>query len=367
MKICFLTNELSSKDGWSRYSVSLIEQLRKNGIDCRVLVSSTARENDLPDIKCHKILPPFGSRAGKVFSLLRNFLKIRKLIKKCDIVHSLIEPYAPIAFFLKERKPLVITLHGTYATAPFKKWYLRKIYSKVYQGAEKIISISRFTQEKFLSRVKTDKAMVINNGIDYGKFQLSKSFRKKENNHKAIISVGALKPRKGYHISIPAVAGARKRYPHLKYFIVGRRDNEKYHRRLKDLVRQYGLKDNILFLKGLSDKELINLYWQSDLFLLTPLNIGGASEGFGLVYLEAGAAKLPSIGTFGCGAEEAIKNGQSGLLVSQGDIKETEKAILRILDNPGLAEQLGQNGQKQAKEMDWSKVVEEYIEIYQTL
>lgn len=367
MKICFLTNELSSKDGWSRYSVSLIEQLRKNGIDCRVLVSSNVQKNDLPDIECHKILPPLGSRISKVFSIIRNFLKIRKLIKECDIVHSLIEPYALIAFFLRGRKPLVITLHGTYATAPFKKWYLRKIYSKVYQKAERIISISRFTQKKFLSLVKANNAIVINNGIDYGKFQLSKSFQKKENSDKVIISVGALKPRKGYHVSIPAIAEVKKKYPRLKYFIVGNQDNKKYYRCLKDLVHQYGLKNNIFFLKDLSNKELINLYWQSDLFLLTPVNINGAIEGFGLVYLEAGATKLPSIGTFGCGAEEAIKNGYSGLLVPQENIIETEKTILRILDNSDLAEQLGQNGQKRAKEMDWSKIFEKYIEVYQVL
>lgn len=366
MKICFLTNELSSKDGWSRYSASLIGQLIKKGIDCRVLVSVNAGRNDLTDAECHRILPVFGSRLGKILSLSRNFFRIRKLIRECDIVHSLIEPYVPIAFFLKKDRPLIITFHGTYAIAPFKKWYLRKIYSRVYQQAKRIVCVSKFTQNEFLARVKADNTIVINNGIDYDKFQL-RSFRKKEDNRKTIISVGALKPRKGYHISIPAVAEVKKKYPDLRYFIVGSQDNKKYYHHLKDLVRQHGLKDNIIFLRNLSNQELTELYWQSDLFLLTPVNIGGASEGFGLVYLEAGAAKLPSIGTFNCGAEEAVKDNYSGLLVPQGNIKETEKAILRILDNPDLAEELGQNGQKRAQEMDWPNVVEKYIEVYQGL
>jgi len=367
MKICFLTNELSSKDGWSRYSLSLIQQLREKGINCRVLVSSNASKSDLLGVECYKVLPPPGPRLGKIFCLARNFLKIKKLIKECDIIHALIEPYAPIAFFLKKNRSLIITLHGTYAVIPFKKWYSHKIYSRVYQGADQIISVSKFTQKEFLSQVETNNAIVINNGIDYGKFQVEKSFQKKENSDKIIISVGALKPRKGYHISISAIARVKKKYPRLKYFIVGNQDNNKYYRHLKDLVRQYKLKDNVIFLENLSDKKLINLYWQSDLFLLTPVNINGASEGFGLVYLEAGAANLPSIGTFGCGAEEAVKNEYSGLLVSQGNTRETEMAILKILDNPNLARQLGQNGQKYAQEMDWSRVVGKYIEVYQTL
>ncbi|MFH1997677.1 MAG: glycosyltransferase family 4 protein, partial [Patescibacteria group bacterium] len=90
-------------------------------------------------------------------------------------------------------------------------------------------------------------------------------------------------------------------------------------------------------------------------------------EGFGLVYLEAGACGKPVIGTYDCGAEDAIINNVTGFLVSQNNIKETTNIILRLLDKPGLAQKLGKNGKKRAKEMDWNNVIKEYIREYKRL
>ncbi len=364
MKICFLTNELSAKDGWSRYSVSLIEQLQGKGIDCQVLVSERAEQSILPDIEEYKILPAFGSRIGKIFSLIRNFSKIKSLIEDSDLIHVLVEPYVLIPFLLRVNKPLFVTLHGTYAITPFKKWYLKSLYTKAYQRTDKIFCISKFTQQAFLKNIQVDNTVVINNGIDFNKFQLLKPDEQIKKREKRIISVGALKSRKGYHISIPAIAKVKEKYPDLKYYIIGSQDNKKYLNQLKDLVVKHNLQDNIVFLENISDQKLANLYYRSDLFLLTPVNVRGAVEGFGLVYLEANATGLPVIGTRNCGAEEAIKHEFSGLLVSQNNIKETSQAILRVLNNPDLAGRLSGNGYEYAQKMDWSKVVSRYIKEY---
>jgi len=363
MKICFLTNELSGKDGWSRYSVSLINQLLKKGIDCQVLVSEKAGDNILKNIKDHKILPYFGSRINKVFSLIKNFFKIRKLIRDSDIVHVLVEPYALIPFLVMSNKLIFITLHGTYAITPFKKWYLKYIYKKVFKEAKKIFCVSRFTQQEFFKKIKTDNTLVINNGIDFKKFQISKKIEKKNQ----IISVGALKFRKGYHISIPAFANVKKKYPNLKYYIIGNQENKKYFKELKDLINKHKLKDDVIFLENISNQELIESYYQSKLFILTPVNDDSSVEGFGLVYLEANACGLPVIGTYNCGAEEAIKNNLTGLLISQNNIKKTSQAILKILDNSDLVKKISINSYKEAKQMDWSNIINKYIKIYRNL
>ena len=362
MKICFLTSELSSKNGWSQYSVSVIRQAKEKGIDCRVLVSEK-NQSKLDGIEIYPVLPPLGSRIGKVFSLLRNFFKIRKLIEECDIVHSLIEPYGPIAF-LCGRKPFFITLHGTYAVTPFKKRYLRNLYSKTYQKAAGIICVSRFTKKEFLKNIQLDNVSVINNGVDFKKFQ-KEGFIKKDLN---VISVGALTFRKGYHISIPAIAKVKEKEPGLKYLIIGNQKNQNYFKHLKKLVESYKISDNIIFRENISEEDLVRSYYQSSLFLLTPVNIEfGKFEGFGLVYLEANACGRPVIGTYNCGAQEVIKDGFNGFLVPQNDIKETVRAILKVLDDRELAIKIGRNGIEKAKEMDWSKVIEKYIKIYQSL
>lgn len=365
MKVCFLVNQLSLKDGWGSYAVNLIEHLSKQNIDCLVLASVWSQQNDLLSIRDYRVLPPlFVNRWLKLYFLIRNFYRIRKLIQQADLVHVLAEPYGLIVYWICRQRPMLITLHGTYAIDALNKRHLKRLYSRVYRKTKKIICVSRFTQQFFLKKIQVDNTIVINNGIDYKKFQVYQSRETIKNNGKKIISVGALVVRKGYHISIPAVGEVKKKYPDLKYYIVGNQKNQNYFSELKSLAKKYALENNIVFLEGISNKELLELYYQADLFLLTPVNIDENFEGFGLVYLEANACAKPVIGTYDCGAEDAIENNYNGLLVRQNDIEQTSQAVISILSDQNLAKTMGENGKKWAQEHDWSEVVLKYIRIY---
>lgn len=367
MRICFLVNQLFLKDGWGNHSVSLIKHLAEKGIDCRVLSSVWSQENALPQIENYKVLPPlFVNRLIKLFFLIKNFFKIRKLIQGADLVHVLVEPYSPLADWAKQDKPLFITFHGTYAVDHFRKWYLRIIYRRAYQKAKKIICVSRFTEKETLKKISLKNTLVINNGVDYQKFQqMPIETIDKPSNKPMIISVGALMPRKGYHISIAAAAKVKEKYPDLKYYIIGSQKDKNYFNQLKALVSRNNLGNNVIFLENVSDQDLIKFYYQSDLFLLTPVRTASDKfEGFGLVYLEANACAKPVIGTYDCGAEDAVENGYNGFLVPPNDIEKTAEAILKILSNPQLAQQLGANGKKKAQEMDWQNQVKKYMEAY---
>ncbi|MBU2472877.1 MAG: glycosyltransferase family 4 protein [Patescibacteria group bacterium] len=364
MKICFLVNQLSLRDGWGSYAVNLIKHCSKENVDFLVLSSVQSQINDLPSVKEYKVLPPlFINRWIKLYVLIKNFFKIRKLIQGADIVHVLAEPYGLIAYLVCRQRPILITLHGTYAVDALNRWYLRGLYSRVYQKAKKIICISQFTKDEVLKKIPDlNNLTIINNGVDYNKFQIDGSF---ESDTKNIVSVGALVSRKGYHISISAIAEVVKKYSNLKYYIIGNQKNKEYFEELKKIVVKYSLEKNVVFLENVLEGDLIKHYYQSDLFLLTPIYVEGSKfEGFGLVYLEANACGKPVIGTYGCGAEDAIKDNYNGLLVNQNDISQTSKAIINILSNSDLAKTIGQNGRKWAQEHDWSEIVLEYIEVY---
>ncbi|MBU4360492.1 glycosyltransferase family 4 protein, partial [Patescibacteria group bacterium] len=234
---------------------------------------------------------------------------------------------------------------------------------KSFEKANKVFCVSRFTQKEIFKKINLKNTLVINNGVDYNKWQIDNPPHTLK--EKMILGVGALKPRKGYHISIPSIVTAKKKYSNLKYYLVGDQSDKNYFNQLKELVREHNLKNNVIFLEKISDNDLIKLYHQANLFLLTPVNINSNFEGFGLVYLEANACGKPVIGTYGCGAEEAITDRFNGLLVPQNNIEKTSQAILSVLDNPVLAEELSQNGLNQAQKMDWSNMVEQYIKVYE--
>ena len=364
MKICFLTNELSFQHGWGRYSIDLIKILAIKGYKPLVLINKTSQGNDLKEVESYKLLSSLRSDLVKPVFIWKDYFKVKKITKDCQIIHSLIEPYAPLAALLAKNKPLFITAHGTYASLLFNKPLAGWLIKKSFKKASKVFCVSKFTQKKILEKISLENTLVINNGVDYNKWQMDNPlYLLKE---KMILGVGALKPRKGYYVSISAMVGVKRKYPNLKYYLVGNQSNINYFNQLKELTKKHNLENNIIFLEKISDKDLIKLYHQTDLFLLTPIDINKGFEGFGLVYLEANACGKPVIGTYDCGAEEAITDGFNGLLVPQNDIEKTSQAILNILDNSILAKELGQNGQKQAQKMDWSNISKQYIEIYES-
>ncbi len=349
-KLLIITKTLSVNDGQGRYSLELIKQLKK--VYQLVVFYYNKPENKSEAVNYHKLNNLFFSLA-----LLREF-------RTADLVHCFSDyPYCLLPFWpwFLLKKPVFITVHGTYGVEPLDRAQGGFLLKRAYKKAKKVICISKFTQKQILKRVKLDNTIVINNGVDFGKFQKNNILRKPKS-EKVVLSVGALKPRKGYHISIPAVAEVKKKYPKLKYYIVGGRPPELY----LEMVKECGLENNVVFFENISDEKLIDLYYESDVFLLPSVTENDNDfEGFGLVYLEAGACGKPVIGTYGCGAEDAIIDGETGILVPQNDIKKTAEAILKLLDNPELAEKFGKNGKERAQQMSWENQVKKYIDIYE--
>lgn len=365
-KILIITQSLSVDDGLGRYSMGLIKHLKKS-YKLIILTSKLGsfREGYVEDknIEYHKI-----PCMNKFFNVFYNFLyswKLQRFFREVDFIHSFFDfPYCLLPFwnpFFK--KPVFITAHGTYSVLPFDNLKTRFFMRRAYEKAERIFCISKFTEKEILKRVSLKNTIVINNGIEYEKFANFYPRNTKNISQGGIIlTVGVLKPRKGYHVSIPAITEVKKKYPQLKYYIVGGKPPDIYLKMVKD----YGIEDNVVFFENISDEELIKLYYQCDLFLLTSVVINNNEfEGFGLVYLEAGACGKPVIGAFGSGAEDAIINEETGILVPQNDIQKTAEAILKLLDNPKLAEKMGENGKKRAQEMDWESQVKKYIQIYE--
>lgn len=368
MKILLIARTISVKEGQGRYAFSMIEELSKKNKLIILAYELEGKEKFInnPNIEIRQI--PDLYTLNNFIGPIKYFFQTLKFSFKVDLVHILTDfPYYILFFPFSwlNVKPFFITFHGTYGVRyldnGWKKFFLKIAYKK----AKKIICVSSFTKKEILKRVKLSNTVVINNGVDYNKWQINQSVSKFLD--KSILGVGALKERKGYHISILAIAEVIKKYQNLKYYIVGDQSDKNYFNYLKNLIKEHHLENNIIFLENISDQHLIKFYYQADLFLLTPVNVGSKFEGFGLVYLEAGACGIPTIGTYDCGAEEVIENGVNGLLVPQNNTEKTAEAILKILDNPQLAKKLGEKGRWRAKEMSWQNMVKQYIKICEFL
>jgi len=364
MKICFLNQDLDIKAGIGRFGRDIVDNISRQK-DIKVIVLTEKESGN----RLEKAVLRESYLLRHFSNIFINALKIRKYIKECDIIHALDGyPYGVIATLanIGLRKKLIINGIGTRSVLPLDKPIKKNLLKWAYKKADKVLCISKFTEKQILKRIKLDNTIIINHGVNYKKFSsygelVTNRQILKETKEKIILSVGALKKRKGYHISIPAIAEVKKKHKNIKYYIVGGKPPKIY----LDLVKKYNLEKNVKFFQNIPDEKLIKLYYEADIFLLTPVVIDSNNfEGFGLVYLEAGACGKPVVGTCGCGAEDAIINGITGLLVPQNDIKKTAEAVLKILDNPELAKKLSENGKKRAQQMSWNNVVEKYLRIY---
>jgi glycosyltransferase involved in cell wall biosynthesis len=90
-------------------------------------------------------------------------------------------------------------------------------------------------------------------------------------------------------------------------------------------------------------------------------------EGFGLVYLEAGAYGLPVVATRSGGVPEAVKDGETGLLADEEDVEGVAQAIRTILADPGLASRLGKANRLWSEDLTWERSAKQYLQVYSSV
>lgn len=366
MKICILTDELSHKHGWGRYSIAVIRALLRRGADVRILSPKRlCAEPDLLEHPDHHCISSFLWETRSLLSTtLSNWKRVGRMLEGCQVVHCITEPYSPAAALAAASRPLYITAHGTYSVYPLTQRRDALLLRYAYRRAKQLLCVSRFTEKRLKERVKRVATAVIPEGVDFDRFQMPADSSLAPNG-RYILSVGPIKPRKGYSVSLEAFTLAKRHMPDLEYYIVGMIHDDTFHQKLLKTATEAGVADSVHFLGQVTDERLMALYRGCSLFVLTPLTLGTQFEGFGLIYLEANSCGKPVVGSYGCGAEEAIVDGETGLLVPQGQPEAAAQAMMRLLADPELAARMGATGRERARLMSWDVTAERLMEKYQ--
>jgi phosphatidylinositol alpha-1,6-mannosyltransferase len=181
-----------------------------------------------------------------------------------------------------------------------------------------------------------------------------------------VISVGALKARKGFEVSLQAFRILKERIPNARYTIVGSLTDEAYVSKLRAFIAQTGLQD-VEFTGEVGDDELPKYYRAASVFLLTPQQVGLATEGFGLVYIEAGAYGLPVVGTRVGGVADAVLAGRTGFLHEPSDAGGIADSLTRLLTDRALARSMGAENRAWAEQLTWERCAAAYADVYQTI
>ena len=110
---------------------------------------------------------------------------------------------------------------------------------------------------------------------------------------------------------------------------------------LVNWLKASNLADNFKFLGNLRDDKLPAVYHCADVFVLPSIQ-----EGQGIVLLEAQACAKPVVAFNIGGVNEAVRNGETGVLVKPGSTDELAEALLKLISDKALQTKMGASGRR---------------------
>ena len=241
----------------------------------------------------------------------------------------------------------------------------RKIYFKKFKYAadntDKIIAISEQTKNDIVEFLNVDesKIEVVYQGChnvfkedfsDKDKELLKAKYKLPD---RFLLNVGTLEPRKNALSIVKAIKDIET-----NLVIVGRKTE--YYNEIKNYITQHNLTDKVIFLEGLSLKELAVLYQSAELFIYPSV-----FEGFGIPIIEALFSKTPVITTKGGVFPEA--GGPSTSYVEFNNIKALETEIKDLLSNESLRERKIEEGLAFAQKFTDDQIAKEIFKVYNSL
>jgi len=361
MKILFLCPSLDRKNGWNRYSYDVITRVAKHA-EVTVLCEKKDPSIDSSIRQIAVLRRPIDYLAHP-FWVLKDARRVRKAIAReldadqPNFVHCTVEGYAMFIPFLgRLRTHTLMTTHGTYSVLPLSSTLTRWLYKRVYKSVDRVISVSGYTKRHMLKHagdiVKESKIMVVTNGVDY---ENKPPVPPKGDDLLRILTVGEVKNRKGGH-HLVAVANILVNKYGLKprvTFVGNTYEERPYHKKMLQFIQDNNLQDVVRFTGMIPQEELDEYYQEADLFALLSVHEGSHYEGYPLVFHEAAMWGLPTVGTYDCGAEDAIKDGVSGVLVHPENHEEVAEKIAKI--QSGEIDITSENCKAWAQENDWGR------------
>jgi phosphatidyl-myo-inositol dimannoside synthase len=247
-----------------------------------------------------------------------------------------------------------VSVHGMDVLKLTRYAVLRSMVKAILQRADAVIVNSAYVKRLMMELgVKEERLQVVYPGVEeqYDRMEKDPALIRKHSleGKYVLMTLGRLVGRKGFDMVIRAMPEVRKAIPDAVYLIVGGGPEREA---LERLAKETGVSDCVVFAGRAADEDLVKYYNLCDVFVMPSRYIAaeGDVEGFGIVYMEASSCGKPVIGGNSGGVVEAVLDGETGLIVDPSSAEAIAQAVIRLRENPALAERLAETGYKRAKE-----------------
>lgn len=291
-------------------------------------------------------------------------IKLRKLLKELqpDILHARSRVPAWLTYLANKKLhfPFVTTVHGLNS--------INK-YSEIMTKGDKVITVSEVVRDYIIKGYNIDKnkITVIQRGVDTNKFSLENidhsfinTFKKLHNLEEKFVvtSVGRITWLKDYETFIKAISLVKKSIPNIVGLIVGgvREDKQNYFESLKQLAKDEGVEDQIIFAG--SQTKIAEIYALTDVLVNASLKMGNVAR----TVTESLAMNTPVIATTFEGLNNIIIDRVNGAIIETQNVEDlVEKIKILYKDMPqNVKETL-------PREFTLEALVDNTIKVYESL
>jgi glycogen(starch) synthase len=369
--------------GISPHVFFLSKSLAKNGV--KVYVVSC----DFPGAPAHEVIDgvevyridsyknPSPDFATWVYLMNMNMQKeaallVNEIGENIDLFHAHDWLVANAGIGLKHvfRKPLLVTMHSTEmgrrdGVHTGNEKMINETEAWLTYEAWKVVCCSNYmvSHVKWAFGLPSDKIVMVPNGVNTHVYEsLEKedliSFRKKFAlpEEKIVLYVGRLVYEKGIHVLINSIPKVLEKV-NAKFIIVG---SGYMKEQLLNIVRSMGLEHKVLFEGFIDEESLLRLQKCADVSVVPSL-----FEPFGIVALEAMAAKSPVVVSDTGGLSEIVDHGVTGMKVYPNNPDSLAWGITSVLLNENYRTTLKENAYRKVQEKyDWDKIANQTIQVY---
>ena len=285
----FFCYHLDKYSGWGTLAINYINKFKdqKSIIFCN-------KSNPIISSKQFTILRDPLIYLKNPFLIIIDSFKLIKILKKNKEdfkeelnAHILVEPYILFLILINRFfKKKIFYCIGSYSNILANSYKFKFFFKKSLLFITHLIFLSTYSKKIILDKIsikETCKIIILNPII-----KLTTSVKKNKKKKFNILSVGAIKERKGYHHLIEVMNILINKFKlQITLNIVGEINENLYFNNLVKKVKKHKLEKNIFFPEKVNNSQLSKFYECCDIFALLSNKNGYNFEGYGIVYLEA--------------------------------------------------------------------------------
>jgi glycosyltransferase involved in cell wall biosynthesis len=263
--------------------------------------------------------------------------------------------------------PMVVTFGGRDAGLQMHLPHFDRLYRMLLDATDQVICVSKDLEQRLLDAgVDPGRVRVIHRGVDVRRFAFVDRSGRPPDRPVTALMVGRMVEKKGHRHAFASVASLVRQGHDVRLAILGEGETYKALRRLR---RQLGLMRQIEFLGTTDHAGVREQMAQADLLLqssVTPES--GDTEGIPNVIVEAQATGLPVVATRHGGIVEAVRDGETGILVPERDESAISAALLALASDRERRLSMGRAARSFVEsELNFDSQVAKHLSIYRRL